>query len=75
MMMKGNGVIIVRLENSYNYYEHMSLLNAKAEAHRLAESIGGKFVVYVPVVLVERTPKTQETPVKDWHGEDDDLPF
>lgn len=74
-MMKGDGVIVVRLENSHNFHEHQSLMAARAEAHRLARSVGGTFAIYVPVALVEQTPPTQETPVNIADAQFDDLPF
>lgn len=74
--MKGDGVIVVRLENSHSFHEHQGLGAAKAEAHRLARTVGGTFVVYVPVAIIEQTPPTQETVVQIPGVDiDDDLPF
>lgn len=73
MSMNGNGVIVVRLDNSYNFHEHTSLQSARAEAHRLAAAVGGRFVVYVPVATVEPAPKTLETQVRVEDA--DDFPF
>lgn len=61
--MIGNGAIVFRLNNGQNFVEHDTVEVARLEAHRLASSIGGSFVVYVPVVIVERAPQTKETPV------------
>jgi hypothetical protein len=73
--MKGDGVIVLRLENNQQYFEHETLAAARTEAHRLARTVGGSFVVYVPVGIVESTPPTQERVVEIPDARFDDLPF
>ena len=57
--MRGDGVIVLRVQQ-HSFHEHTSLQGAKAEARRLAETIGGQFVVYFPVAVIEPAPKTVE---------------
>lgn len=61
--IRGRGPIVMRLENGYRFYEHSTIASAKAEAHRLAAEVGGRFVVMVPVALIETAPKTVETTI------------
>ena len=81
--MKGTGVIVLRQEN-HHFFEHQSIQCAKAEARRLAESLGGTLVVYVPITVITPAPKTVEHAVVDEQlvadiertvQFDDDLPF
>lgn len=78
--MRGNGVIVLRQEN-HGFHEHGSLQGAKAEARRLAETLGGTLVVYVPVAVITPAPKTVERSAlpdfvrEELRGEGDDLPF
>lgn len=72
--MNGTHPIVVNIRNSYPFAEHASIEDAKAEAHRLAANVAeGVFVVYVPVVLVQRTQPTHETPTQ--FKAEADLPF
>jgi hypothetical protein len=83
--MTGKKIIIVNVENSYQFHEHALLEDAKAEAHRLARSVRGKFVIYAPIMVVERAPETTETLIAPegmfshfrtaMVADDDDLPF
>jgi hypothetical protein len=57
----GKGPIVLRIQNGYTFYEHGTIPDAKAEAARLAERIGGEFVVLVPVAIVRPAPKTVTT--------------
>jgi len=79
---RGRGPIVLRIQNEYRFHEHGTIGQAKAEAARLAERIGGSFVVYVPVALVEPAPKVVTTSLLPEAPEgfprpleDDDLPF
>lgn len=63
-----------RSDNGHVYHEHTSTDAAKAEAHRLAKRLGGKMVVYLPLVIIERTPETTETPITQI-GAPDEYPF
>lgn len=73
MSMDGQHPIVVNIENSYQFFEHGNVEAAKTEAKRLATTTPcGRYVVYVPVVIYERTQPIQETIVK---VEDADLPF
>ena len=60
-VVRGRGPIVLRLNNNYGFYEHSSIVNAKAEATRLVEQLGGRFVVYVPVAIIEPQPKVLTT--------------
>jgi hypothetical protein len=80
--MTGNGVIVMAIreggysDNGHRYFEHSSLQSAKAEAHRLAEYNVAKFVVYVPVAIVERAPRTVEHDVSQQFAMNEDpIPF
>lgn len=57
----GKGSIVLRVTNGYGFSEHSTIAQAKAEAARLAERMGGKYVVYVPVAIVEPMPRTKVT--------------
>lgn len=54
----GRGVIVLRVENAYGFYEHSTIAEAKQEAERLAAQVGGTFVVLAPVAIVKPAPKT-----------------
>lgn len=56
----GRGAIVLRVQNGYSFHEHGSVDAARAEAARLAERMGGEFVVLVPVAIVKPAPKTVE---------------
>lgn len=78
----GRGPIVLRVQNGYAFHEHGTIGQAKAEAARLVGCIGGKYVVYVPVALVEEAPKVITTNLLPAAPEgfpsaleDDDLPF
>jgi hypothetical protein len=58
-MMTGRKPIVCRLENNH-FAEHTDTAMAQREAERLARSVGGEFVVYVPVVSVKKTDITVE---------------
>lgn len=58
---RGRGAIVLRVNNNYGFHEHASIVNAKAEAARLVERLGGKFVIYVPVATIEPAPKVLTT--------------
>lgn len=83
--MDGQGVIVMAIneqgysDNGHRYFEHSSLQAAKAEAHRLAEYNTAKFVVYVPVAIVERAPRTIEHDVAQRFvladGNDNPIPY
>jgi hypothetical protein len=73
----GSGPIVLRVTNGYSFHEHGTIGQAKAEAARLVERLGGECVVYVPVAVVSPAPKTitrDVTPI-DAPRIDDDLPF
>ena len=74
---QGRGAIVLRVSNGYGFAEHMSLQAAKAEARRLCERLGGKFIVYAPVATIEPAPKTVETDVRLASDvlRDDELPW
>lgn len=73
--MTGDGVIVMRLDNGHGpFYEHTSLVGARAEAHRLAREVGGEFVIYVPVAVV-KSASIQERAVEIRDARFDDLPF
>ncbi len=81
--MNGTGVIVMRIsnggsDNGHRYHEHASLQSAKAEAHRLAATIDGDFVVYVPVAVIRKTPPTiaELVQIPDCRVDiNDELPF
>ena len=80
--MNGQGAIVMRIratgdgDNGYRYFEHESIREAKAEAHRLCLSAlpNERMVVYVPVAVVTRTPPTTESVPVIAQG-DESLPF
>lgn len=76
----GRGAIVLRLQNGYGFYEHSTIAAAKAEAARLAERLGGEFVVLAPVAIVKPAPKTvtEDVQLRDpsmGEREDDGYPF
>lgn len=74
--MKGTQPIVVNIRNSYQFYEHTGIGDAKREAHRLAAqpgNDGGVFVVYVPVAVIKRTQPTIEEATP--YQAEEDLPF
>lgn len=75
--MSGKKPIVVRLENSYQFHEHSTITGAKAEAHRLAANLDGTFVVYAPVAVITKAPKTVEatTDFAQLTTDPDDFPF
>lgn len=77
--MNGKGVIVFRMDNQHHdFYEHSTIPLATMEAHRLCREIGGKFVIYVPVAIVEGqpVPVIHETSVRiPGVDVDDELPF
>lgn len=58
---RGRGPIVLRVLNAYGFHEHGTIQQAKVEAERLAQTLGGEFVVYVPVASVQPAPKTITT--------------
>lgn len=77
--MKGRSPIVLRMEN-HAFFEHADAEGALAEAKRLANDVGGTFVVYVPVLAVSKPlfPIVRRIPVEGIAGnlaDDDDLPF
>jgi hypothetical protein len=77
---KGRGPIVLRIQNGYSFYEHGTIAEAKAEAARLAERLGGEFVVLAPVAIVKPAPKTvtEEIVIPDLRlseRDDDGYPF
>lgn len=73
--MKGNGVIVMRLDNGHRpFFEHPTLGSARIEAHRLAHSVGGEFVIYVPIAVV-RAAVVEEIAIQIPDAHFDDLPF
>lgn len=77
---RGQGVIVLRVENGYAFYEHPTIAAAKAEAERLALHLGGAFAVYAPVAIVKPAPKTvtEAVAVPDLDlrvGDRDEYPF
>lgn len=86
----GAGPIVLRVENGYGFCEHNTVAEAEREASRLAERLGGSFVVLVPVAIVRPAPKTVSTTVeisdlaaylrdhngtRTQHDSDDEYPF
>jgi hypothetical protein len=66
----------MRLDSGHgDFFEHPTVGSARTEAHRLARKIGGQFVVYVPVAIVESLGVTERAvgDLPDAHF--DDLPF
>jgi hypothetical protein len=61
---RGKGPIVLRVANEYGFHEHGTIAAAKAEAERLAEQVGGEFVVYVPLAIVRPAPKTVTTRIE-----------
>lgn len=61
-MMQGNGLICLKI-NQHSFHEHASLTAARAEAHRLADTLQAEIVVYVPVLLVAPPKRTNESPI------------
>jgi hypothetical protein len=79
-VMHGRGFVILRMENNHALHEHSTLEDARKEATRLVESVGGTFVIYAPVVQVAKPPQVIETPIApqsviDGLVDYDDLPF
>jgi hypothetical protein len=77
--MYGLGLINLKIDQ-HSYYEHQSLVDAKAEAHRLARTLNGRIVIYAPIFVIE-PPKPQTEARLDLPRDvrelftDDDLPF
>lgn len=79
-VVHGRGFVILRLQNNYALAEHMTLDDAREEATRLVEKVGGTFVVYAPVLQMTKPPQVIETPILpkeviDGISNYDDLPF
>jgi hypothetical protein len=81
--MNGLKPICLLLRN-HRFYEHETVVSAKAEAERLATTLEGITVVYVPVAIVTPPTRMRTTPVTHdpaqfklagLVGDDDDLPF
>lgn len=73
--MNGHRAIVVNIDNSYQFFEHAHVERAKEEAKRLAVTTpSGRYVVYVPVAIYEKTQPVQETLI-DRSEFDGDLPF
>jgi hypothetical protein len=53
MSMTGRKAIVCRLDNNH-FHEHSDVASAQREAERLARSVGGEFVVYVPLISVKK---------------------
>lgn len=65
--MNGTGPICLKVDQ-HTYHEHASLASARAEARRLATTLGSDIVVYAPIyrVTAPREATEQLLPQKDF---------